>query len=85
MACDYASRIFFHMLVMRLIRMTLGGKPCRMPLVAAKNEQRHPIILKQRVSYAYNPDNALWVPGCMPCSSATRSTTCWGIKSKHLM
>ena len=84
MACDCAPSIFFQMLVMRLIKMTLGGHPCRMPFVAAKKEQRHPIILKQRVSYVYIPDNARCVPGCMPCSRATRSTTCLGIKSKHL-
>ena len=60
MACDCASRIFFHMLVMRSIKMTLSGHPCRMPFVAAKKEQRHPIILKQRVSCVYIPDNALW-------------------------
>ena len=84
MACDCASSIFFYMLVMRLIRMTLSGHPCRMPFVDAKKEQRHPIIFKQRVSCVYIPDNALCVPVCMPCSRATRSTTCCGIKSKHL-
>ena len=83
MACDYASGIFFQMLVMRLIRMTLCGRPCGVPLVAAKKEQGHPIILKRRVHCVYIPDNALWVPRCMPCSSATRSTTCWGISPKH--
>ena len=83
-ACDCASRVFFQMLVMRLIKMTLNGHPCRMPYVAAKKEQSHPIILKQQVGCVYIPDNALCVPGCMPCSRVTRSTTCLGIKSKHL-
>ena len=84
MAWDYASSIFFQMFVMRLIRMTLNGHPCTMPFVAAKKEWRHRIILKQRVSCVHIPDNALCVPVCMPCSRATRSTTCYGIKSKHL-
>ena len=54
-----------------------------MPLVAWKKLHIHAIILKQRMSWAYIPDKALWTPSSMPSSLATRSTTCYGIRSKH--
>ena len=63
--------------------MTFSGHHCRMPLVEAKKVERHPIVLKRRASCVYILNNALLVPGCMPCSRAMRSTTFWGIELKH--
>ena len=83
--CWHISSIsIFQMDVGRLMRTTLRGHHCRMPLVARHHSPRLPASRKARPIYRYMAARARGVPVSMPSFRATRSTTVYGIMSKHL-
>ena len=79
-----SSISIFQMEVRRLMRTTLRGHACKMPLVARHYSPRLPASQKARCSCRYMAARACSVPLSMPSSRATRSTTACGIMSKHL-
>ena len=74
----------FHTVVRRLIKMTLSGQPCRMPLVACHHAPSAPARRNARRSCRYMAARARSTPSSMPNSRAIRRTTACGMRSKHL-
>ena len=74
----------FHTVVRRLIKMTLSGQPCRMPLVACHHAPSAPARRNARRSCRYMAARARSTPSSMPNSRAIRRTTACRMRSKHL-